>query len=395
MPSLQNDGSFLQRSFSGWKIWIGIAFCLTVSGWMIYNSLHQETFYEVEAKRGDYVWRDHNSNGKVDFHDPSEFKASIEGDFKKERISDAWKNVHWSVNTFCWLMVAILFVGLRDYFYIIRIRLLAEGDLSVKAGFNVIMLWEFASALSPGVIGGTGVAMFILAKEKIALGRATAFVLVTALLDNLFFVLLIPSVFLFIDVSRLIPESMLANEGIYYLFWGGYSFFLLLSILLVLTLFKYPRTGKKCLFFLSSRSWLHRWKGSLRQAGVDLQTSAEIIKKHSWVFWLKTFGATIVSWLSRYIVINAILHAFLDISFSKDLLIVGKQAVLWLLMRVSPTPGGSGVAEYAFSSLLNDLGYSTLLIAVLALLWRLLAYFPYLIIGSILLPKWLSKQKPV
>jgi uncharacterized protein (TIRG00374 family) len=393
MSSLQKDGSFLRQRFSSWKIWIGIVFCLTVSGWMIYHSLQQATFYKVEASQGDYIWYDHNVNGKVDFHDPLEFKASKQGDFKKERISDAWNNVEWSVNTFYWLLLAVLFVGLRDYFYIIRIRTLAEGDLSLRSGFNVIMLWEFASALSPGVIGGTGVAMFIMAKEKIALGRATAFVLVTALLDNLFFVLLIPSVFLFIDASQLIPQGMLASEGIYYLFWGGYSFFLLLSVILLVTLFGYPSAARRCLFFLSERTWLQRWKGTLQQSGDDLQTTAKLMKNHSWAFWFKTFGATVGSWISRYLVINAILHAFLDVPWQKDLLIVGKQAVLWLLMRVSPTPGGSGVAEYAFSSLLDDMGYSMLLLAILALIWRLMAYFPYLIIGSILLPKWLGKQK--
>jgi uncharacterized protein (TIRG00374 family) len=393
MSSNQNDGSFLQRSFSSWKIWIGIAFCLSVSGWMIYRSLQQTTFYKVEAKQGDYAWQDYNLNGKIDVHNPLEFKASRQGEFKKERISDAWNKVNWSVNTFYWLLLAVLFVALRDYFYIVRIRTLAEGDLSMRSGFNVIMLWEFASALSPGVIGGTGVAMFILAKERIALGRATAFVLVTALLDNLFFVLLIPIVFLFIDVSQLIPKDMLASEGIYFLFWGGYSFFLFLSLLLLITLFKYPSAARKCLFFLSERTWLKRWKGALQQSGDDLQTTAKLMKNHSWGFWFKTFGATVGSWISRYLVINAILHAFLEIPWQKDLLIVGKQAVLWLLMRVSPTPGGSGVAEYAFSSLLYDMGYSSLLLAVLALIWRLMAYFPYLLIGSILLPKWLTTQK--
>jgi uncharacterized protein (TIRG00374 family) len=253
------------------------------------------------------------------------------------------------------------------------------------------MLWEFASALSPGVIGGTGVAMFILAKEKIAIGRATAVVMVTALLDNLFFVLLIPIVFLSIDSAQLFPTNSFA-QGIYFLFWAGYTFFFVLSILLLILLFKFPEAGKKCLFYLSNSKFLNKWKDVIQHAGLDLVTTAYELKKHTWIFWLKSFGATCASWISRYFVINALMHAFLKTPWNKDILIIGKQAVLWLLMRVSPTPGGSGVAEYAFSSLLQDLGYSAMLIALLALFWRIIAYFPYLIIGSLLLPRWLGRK---
>jgi uncharacterized protein (TIRG00374 family) len=61
-------------------------------------------------------------------------------------------------------------------------------------------------------------------------------------------------------------------------------------------------------------------------------------------------------------------------------------------MRISPTPGGSGVAEYAFGELMSDFSHSALLLAGLALLWRLISYFPYLFIGALLLPKWLKKK---
>jgi uncharacterized protein (TIRG00374 family) len=63
-------------------------------------------------------------------------------------------------------------------------------------------------------------------------------------------------------------------------------------------------------------------------------------------------------------------------------------------MHISPTPGGSGVAEYAFGELMATFSKSMFLITSLAIIWRLISYFPYLIIGSILLPKWLkSKQR--
>ena len=63
---------------------------------------------------------------------------------------------------------------------------------------------------------------------------------------------------------------------------------------------------------------------------------------------------------------------------------------MWVILLVSPTPGGSGVAEYAFPIFLGDFippGLET----ALGLLWRLLSYYPYLFIGFIILPFWIRR----
>ncbi|MFN6076343.1 MAG: lysylphosphatidylglycerol synthase domain-containing protein [Fluviicola sp.] len=70
-----------------------------------------------------------------------------------------------------------------------------------------------------------------------------------------------------------------------------------------------------------------------------------------------------------------------------------KQFVLWMFLRVSPTPGGSGVAEWAFAELLSDYSSSLILLGTLAVFWRLISYYPYLIIGSVILPRWIAKKK--
>ena len=64
---------------------------------------------------------------------------------------------------------------------------------------------------------------------------------------------------------------------------------------------------------------------------------------------------------------------------------------MWLFMLVSPTPGGSGVAEYAFAELLTSFTASGVLLAALAFIWRLISYFPYLFLGAYLLPRWIAQ----
>jgi hypothetical protein len=41
---------------------------------------------------------------------------------------------------------------------------------------------------------------------------------------------------------------------------------------------------------------------------------------------------------------------------------------------------------------MSDFSHSALLLAGLALIWRLISYFPYLVIGALILPKWLKKK---
>jgi len=60
---------------------------------------------------------------------------------------------------------------------------------------------------------------------------------------------------------------------------------------------------------------------------------------------------------------------------------------------VSPTPGGSGIAEYFFPVFLREFiaGPSGDLTTLVAFAWRLITYYPYLIIGAFTLPFWLRR----
>jgi uncharacterized protein (TIRG00374 family) len=281
----------------------------------------------------------------------------------------------------------------RDFFYMWRIRLLTKQQLSWKKSFSVIMLWEFASALSPGVVGGAAVAMFILNKEKIALGRSTAIVIISTMMDNLFYVMMIPITFIFIKHVDLFPTHFSGSGAIEVVFWAGYSLIAFAAILLFLAIFVWPQLSKKLLGGLFSLPFLNRWKVAAVQTGTDIITTSLEMRKESILNWVKVYLVTCGSWICRYLVINSILQAFLNLSLYDHALILGKQFVLWLFMLVSPTPGASGVAEYAFGELLISFSGSALLLAGMAVIWRLISYFPYLFIGAWILPRFVGKKK--
>ena len=384
--------SGIEKSIGAWRIWLAIAFGILVAGWMLYSSISEEQFIPVENQSGDYNWLDKNHDGIVNQNSAEEFIAVPKGEYRKQTVKEAISSIEWTAHTAIWLIIAMLFVVGRDLFYIIRIRLLTHNELSWKKSFRVIMLWEFASAITPGVVGGAAVAMFILNREKIALGRSTAIVIITAMLDNLFYVLLIPFVFLIIENHQLFPSNTGGDLAVQWVFWIGFGVIFSVCLFLFAALFLTPRIATQFLSRLFHLPILRQWKENAVKMGTDLETASRVLRKEHFVFWLKVFGATCASWISRYLVINAILQAFLNLGFIDHVLILGKQLVLWLFMLVSPTPGGSGVAEYAFSELLSSFSSSAILLATMAIIWRLISYFPYLFIGAFMLPRWLGKK---
>lgn len=381
------------KLFSGWRLFAAIAIGLLISGWMVYRSVSETQFIKVKEGTGTHEWVDNNADGKVDYQNPREFKKTANGSYSEQTFGTVLGAIDWNWGVIAWLLGAVLFTAGRDFFYMLRIRILTKNKLSWKAAFYVIMIWEFASALSPGVVGGAAVAMFILNRETIPFGKATAIVIITAFMDNLFFVVMIPLVFLFVRNADLFPEGVDSSLPLMWWFWIGCGVIFSVCLLLYLTIFWYPKLATRFLLAIFSLPFIRRWKFIAKEWGKDIETAAHEFKKESCSFWLKVFFSTFGSWMSRYLVINAVLNAFLYLGFLDNIKVLGQQLVLWLFMLVSPTPGGSGVAEFAFGELLSTFTTSTLLLGVLALIWRLISYFPYLILGSILLPSWIKRTQ--
>jgi len=380
----------LSNAFNGWKIFLAIGIGLIISSWMLYNSLSATQFIKDEVK-GTHEWVDGNHNNRVDSTNTVDFKKVKDGNYRRLTFSESLNRIEWDSTTTVWLFIAFLFMVSRDFFYVVRIRLLTKNQLGWKAAIYVILLWEFASALTPGVVGGAAVAMFILNRETIPLGRATAIVIITAFMDNLFFVLMIPLVFLFVHNNDLFPADEGTTLVLTWWFWSGFGIIFGVCLMLYLTIFWYPSFASKMLLFIFRFPLIKRWKFIAAEWGKDIEKAAITFKKEKISFWIAVFASTFMSWISRYLVINAILNAFLRLGFYDNILVLGKQLVLWLFMLVSPTPGGSGVAEYAFGELLSSFSSSAILLVIMAIIWRLMSYFPYLFIGAILLPSWIKR----
>lgn len=296
-----------------------------------------------------------------------------------------------------WFLLAILTMIIRDFGYMVRLKVLTNGEFSWWQCLRVIMLWEFSSAVTPSAIGGTGVAIFYVTKEGINVGRSAAIVMATSFLDELYFIIMFPLLFILVSGSRLFSiEGIDANGEVlsfanefFYFAVIGYGVKLGVVLIMGYGLFINPRAIKWLLLGIFKIPFLRKWREKVNDAGNDLIYASREFRTRSIFFWLKAFGATFFSWTARYWVVNFLLLAFFMVD--DHFLIFARQLVMWIMMLVSPTPGGSGFAEFVFSRYLGEfipVGFAILM----ALIWRLVSYYPYLFIGAIIFPKWVSQK---
>ena len=115
------------------------------------------------------------------------------------------------------------------------------------------------------------------------------------------------------------------------------------------------------------------------------------MSQKSFTFWLKAFGITCLAWTSRYLVVNALLIAFT--TSGSQLLAFVRQLILWVVMTISPTPGGSGVSEYMFREYYADFFDVAGMTLVVAFVCRIITYYMYLLIGAIIIPGWVKRLR--
>ncbi len=318
--------------------------------------------------------------------------------FYREFRPEALDYVQWGPRAFGFLLLALCLMAGRDLGYVWRLMILSEGQLSFWQSLRVIMLWEFTSAITPSAIGGTSVAILYVNKEGLGVGRSSAIVMATSFLDELYFLIFFPMLLLVVGHSRLfdvVGASEAVQSSLFWFAWGGYTIKVAYVAVLSYGFFVNPRGLKWLLLKIFRLPFLRKWKHGANKAGSEIIESSREFRIKPLGYWLKAFFATVVSWSSRYWVANAIMLAFFAVH--DQFLIFARQLVMWIMMLVVPTPGGSGFAEYIFTAYLGEfIPVSPALlgsvIIVLALLWRLATYYPYLLVGVVLFPRWMRRH---
>jgi glycosyltransferase 2 family protein len=316
--------------------------------------------------------------------------------FYRQFDLEQFRTIDWTGHAFFWIGASFLLLVVRHFFYAFRLRSITNEVFSWRKCMELIVLWEFSSALTPTSKGGPFVMLFALTRENLSGGRTTAAIFYTMVCDAGFFVLLLPVLLGLYGPSMLYPgttsygEVNLASGA----FFITYSLMAVYWIVLTFFLFIRPSYAKYVLSRLARLSFLKRFEPKLRKLGVEFELTAAEMRRQDWRYHLKVIAGTIGAWTCKFAMINCLIIALVPstpIDGFTQAFIYARMVAMFIIMAFSPTPGGAGLAEMALVGFISDYVPAGIALVV-ALLWRGMAYYGYLLLGAVVVPAWITAK---
>ena len=314
--------------------------------------------------------------------------------FYRQFDPEQFRAIEWSGHAIFWISVAFIVLIVRHLFYALRMRTLT--GFSWKKSIELIVLWEFSAALTPTSKGGPFVMLFVLTKENLSAGRTAAAVFYTMICDSGFFIITLPLLLLVYGPPMLYPgmktfsDVGLASGTFFVTYALMFSYW---SFLVFLLMFK-PQYANVALHWLAKRSFLKRFASRLNTLGDEFALAAEEMHRQNWRYHLGVITGTLGAWTSKFIMINCLIIAIVPttpLDGSTQAFIYARMVAMFIIMAFSPTPGGAGLAEMALVGFISDYVPEGIGLVV-ALLWRGMAYYGYLLVGSVVVPAWIARK---
>jgi len=307
-----------------------------------------------------------------------------------------FNKIEWTNRTFIWFGIAILILAFRHFSYMARLHILSEGEFSWKKCFDLIFIWEFSSAVTPTSIGGSVVALFVLSQENISTAKIATIVLYTIILDGIFFLIGIPT-FYFLFGNNIIPPEdakLVSFLGIKIILLITYIIMFCYTALMIWGIFISPKRIKSFLLFICSLPFLKRFQDKATKLGDDILLTSNEVRSKPLKYHLGAFAATTGAWTGKFLLILAIIIAIVPTFQTETLLLIllfAKLKMMFVLILLFPTPGGVGFVELIFGTFMHGYIPKTFSL-VIALIWRILSYYSYLIGGAIIIPTWIRNR---
>jgi uncharacterized protein (TIRG00374 family) len=289
---------------------------------------------------------------------------------------------------FLFFGAAIVLNVLYWFFWGARIKVLSNVidpnvHISLWEATKIVIANQFLAGITPSAAGGEPVRIYLLNKDGLSTGGATATVLGERLIDAIFILFLVPFGF-YIFKDKI--DIKLISYGLII----GIIIFISGIILFALAL-KYPEKTKTLLLRISTHLSQFSKKQERNKKMVD-RIGHEIDNFHnSMVLFLtkgkKSFlvasGLTVLMWSAGFLIASMILLALgLPPFFVES---YAAQALLFIIVMLPTTPGSSGVTELGMAALYGVLlGAShQYLLGVFVLLFRFISYHMNVLCGAI------------
>lgn len=255
-----------------------------------------------------------------------------------------------------------------------------RNPVPFKDLFLFNMVGTLISNITPFYAGGPPAFIYLLSKKGVDVGKS-ALVLTARMSITAILALLVLPVLWLIYGPRVFASG--ASPITYSL-----PFTLILS--LILLLYFYTRSSRKPdSYFRKCRSWPLRYllknekfrrafRWSLVQ-GKKLRISARVLLSIGWRNLLCAFLCSLLYWGAMLAIAPLVLYSLRVADLYLVQAFTG-QLALNILLAFSPTPGGSGAAEFGLATLFLNM-VPQVLLALFTLLWRLLTYHFTIIVG--------------
>jgi len=258
--------------------------------------------------------------------------------------------------------------------------------ISLWEGTRIVIANLFLANITPALAGGEPLRIYLLKKDGMTVGCATAAILGERLIDALCILILIPFAFL-------VFKDRLNNPALALGLTIGVALFIVF-VLLFLYALKNPAKVKNLLIYLSDRfSRLRKKKkDSAESARLVSFIGREVDSFHSSMQFFIGEGKraflyvsllTVVFWAVGFMIPSMLLMGLgLPPYFIES---YAAQLLLLVIIMMPTTPGSSGIAEISVSGLYSVIIGSTYgyLLGVFVLLFRLITYHMNLIAGAI------------
>ena len=213
----------------------------------------------------------------------------------------------------------------------------------------------------------------------------------TSYLDVLYYILTVPLLLLFTGFNSQIPLNIgpFGPNFIKIYFLAAYIILVAWAVMVYVGIFIKPRWVKTMVVGFFNLPFFRRWKSNAQQWGDEIIVAANEFKQKDRKFWFKAFGATFFSWTARFALVLFLILAFgthIDV-----LAIFSRQLIMWGALLLPLTPGASGLAEMLFPAFLGEYFALPQIANSASVLWRLISYYPYLILGVVVFPIWVKR----
>ena len=285
------------------------------------------------------------------------------------------------------LFIAIAVSLLRVWVAAVRLRFLADRQVSLAAAVRLVLSWDFASSVTPSTIGGAPAATLFMTREGIPLGRSTIIILYGVLLDQMWYALAVPILLLSGLFLPVVPaEAGLVGRFTMLLIYAG---LLAYGLVLAYGLLVNPRVIRRLVNRTFRLPVLRRVRGKIEAESEHLEAYSHELRQKPRSFLVRAYMLTVATWLCRIALPVIVVLSLLP---AQEVLLVLRSLSMHLAFLVVPTPGGSGGVEGLFYLFIGPLVEREGFVGLAVFAWRIISYYISIGLGVVAVSWYLNSK---